>query len=226
MRILWICLLMYPMGLFAQKDTTEQQPNIKQHELALNFTFFVKQFIDFGGNTFAISPYALSYKYIAANNHSLRTGMGISFSSSSTNSDDPGTTDSKAKSISFDYRLGYEYRVKLARAWSMFAGVDVVTNIRNSKSTTSTSFQDVDLKQRNFGFGGGPVLGVQVHFNKRISLFTESTLYFSANTSKQNNSFKNNTTGIITRESSTTKGSGLSIQLPTSLYLAVRLFKK
>lgn len=223
LSILFICL---PLSLFAQKDTTAKQLPIKQHELALNFTFLVKQVIDFGNTSFPISPYGLSYKYMGAKNHGVRTGLGISYSSSSELHDDPDLTDRKFSSMSTNLRVGYEYRVVLGRSWSLFTGFDVICDVASTKSKTESTFQIADLKTNKFAFGGGPVLGIQVHFNKRISLFTESTLFFTTGKEKSTDKFTSVANpDFSSEEVTTTQLSKLNFVLPTSIYLAVRLFK-
>ncbi|CAN5199002.1 hypothetical protein BH09BAC1_BH09BAC1_00280 [soil metagenome] len=226
MKWIWILLGCSPMCLLAQVDSTKQ-PNVRQHELALNFTFFVKQFINFGGNALVVSPYALSYKYIAATNHTFRTGLGMGYSSSNQDATDPNLTSRNAHSIQMDVRAGYEYRVRLANSWSMFAGFDGVFSMDNNSTRTTNSFQIVNIEQHKMRAGGGPILGVQLHFNDRISLFTESALYFTAGSEKTINEFGN--PGFPdgnSKEVTTIKTASLNFALPTSLYFAVRLFKK
>lgn len=224
--VVYIAILV-PLGLRAQADSTSMVVNGNtKHELALNFTYFIKQFLDFNSSSFAISPYGFSYKMIKPNNHTFRTGFGIGYSGSSEDFEDPTATDRKSKNFSFDYRLGYEYQIRLARKWSMFAGVDAVFKYANSSSYTSNTFQTVDISQTDFAAGAGPVLGVQVHFNDRVSLFTESSLYLVAGFNKSKNKFTSGTGGGSSEQTNHVKNSSLNFQLPTSLYLAVRLFKK
>ncbi|MBP6398712.1 MAG: hypothetical protein KBF57_02110 [Saprospiraceae bacterium] len=76
-----------------------------------------------------------------------------------------------------DYRLriGYEKILDLSNKFKMLYGIDGLALFSSSISSSSTGLKN-DVTE--IKFGGGPALRLEYKISDRISLMTESTLYF------------------------------------------------
>lgn len=225
-----ILFSIFSFSAFAYKGDSTEVVQKTKHELSLNATFFVKQFFNFSNNNnIAVSPYAVSYKLITPNNNAFRTSIGLFYSGTK----DP-IEDSNDKIVSsaltLDYRLGYEHRFKLGKKWIAFAGIDVTNSlVKNTTTrfidvfTPTPPFDDVTVKitsnDQIIGFGVGPVVGVQINFTPRISLFTESSFLF-------NQSFLKSEvvadSPLVEERKDKSSATSMQFVLPTSLFFAFK----
>lgn len=81
------------------------------------------------------------------------------------------------KESDYRIRLGYEKRIDLSNRFQMHFGLDGLGLYSTSNSISTTGLTN-DIKE--FNFGGGPALRLEYKLSDRISLMTESTLYFLA----------------------------------------------
>ena len=162
----------------SQSDSTLRHKKYKmEHDININTTFFIKQLINFSSSSLAISPYIVGYKFFPVKNHGIRFAIGGNFSKHTQN---PDSTDVQITNNSeIDYRIGYEYRHFFGKSWVFFAGVDFVNSFVNNSSRVNSTFDIVTTSTKTWSIGGGPVAGIQVNINKRISLFTETAFYYT-----------------------------------------------
>jgi len=147
------------------------------HEVGINSTFFIANFISFSGNIpNLVSPYALHYK-MWVGRHGLRVGLGANFREQ--REDATSTTGAfTSTTTQVDARIGYEFQLPLARGWNMYFGADLVYQYALSSQKNNSGFATVETSTTGNTLGGGPVLGIQFFINDRISLGTETTCYF------------------------------------------------
>lgn len=219
-----ICLSSYA----GKNDSTKVKKDFT-HELSLNATFFVKQFINFSGNNIAISPYALSYKLINEKNNALRFSIGVDFRDDK----DPieGTPDKiTSTQVNLDYRIGFEHRFDLGKKWMAFVGADVTNSLTRNKTTTTTTifnpappFDEIEAQvfenDQTVGIGMGPVVGIQINFTPRICLFTESSFLFTQSFSK---SEIRSTPPFVPERKDLSTRRNMAFILPTSLFFGFK----
>lgn len=167
------CLTLFS-PVFAQDEgnlVLDVPENKTDHELGVNSIFFIKTILDFGGDNIPVAPYAISYKLIC-NRHALRTAIGGNIEKTDEPEINREGTDNE-----WDYRIGYEYRKPLGRRWLTYFGVDLTGHYSEIKVEVDDGFDVVTTSESRVGFGAGPVWGIQVYFNDRISLHTETAFY-------------------------------------------------
>lgn len=223
--MLSLLLLFVSISLFAEElEESEKHEKKIGHELSVNGTFFVKQFLNFSNTSIEVSPYLLYYKLIAKEKNALRFGFGMNYSSEN----DPveGSEDNNfSRGIDIDYRLGWEHRFKLGKKWLVFAGVDLINSIEQNDSKTVSERNPPNLNvvtyltDQTIGIGAGPVLGIQLKISERISLFTETSFVFRNDFIKSEVRRENSPL-----EDELDKKTQTSIQflIPTSLFCAIK----
>ena len=191
------------------------------HELGINSTFFIANFISFSGNIpNLVSPYALTYK-MWVGKHGFRSGIGANYRERSDDGNN-GSSTFTSTTTQADVRLGYEYQLPLARRWNMYFGADLVYQYSLSKQKNSTTFESVTTTTEGNTLGGGPVVGIQFFINERISLGTETTCYF------QNADVVQSTHSTLQPEfdsSSYSNTKSFSFIPPTSIFVNIRFAK-
>lgn len=221
--------LIFVCSYAGKKDSTTVKQDFT-HELSLNATFFIKQFINFSGNNnIAISPYALSYKLINAKNNAMRFSIGMDYRSTVDPIED--TPDKvSSTSVNLDYRIGFEHRFDLGKKWMAFVGADITNSLSKNKTTTTSTiinpsppFNEIEAKilrnDQTVGIGMGPVVGIQINFTPRISLFTESSFLFTQNISK---SEVRSTPAFVPESKDKFSSSSMQFILPTSLFFGFK----
>lgn len=222
----------------AHKDKDEKSEKNIHHEIGVNATYFMKQVFSLSSNTLPTQPYQLTYKLIAGKKIAGRLGIGADMSSQNTTVSG-STTPRQTNNSNVFGRIGVEYRKQVSRHFLAYAGIDFVTQLINSKTTTSTDpgsgggsgfSQTVVTTDKNNGFGGGPVLGIQYYINKRMSLYTEMPITFltghksetvSTTTINNGGGFGNPTTTYDSNITNSTTND-FSIMVPVTLYFAVK----
>ncbi|MDZ4821932.1 MAG: hypothetical protein SH856_00560 [Flavobacteriales bacterium] len=177
------------LNLLSQNDSTFC-------EIGLNATAFVNQYLDFDNNDNDIlSPYIL----IAEKKFGcigLRGGLGLdTFTDKEFPDDDNGNTSLRVTETDLSARLGLVWYTDVSPRWSFRYGVDATFGYMSSKSKTVSVNLFGDevttlIKSDSNDAGGGPFFFAQFNLNKRVSLATEVTGYFTLVTevSKEENS--------------------------------------
>lgn len=217
--------------VYVQKDHSEKAIH---HEIGVNATYFIKQVFSLSNNILPTQPYQLTYKLIAGKKIAGRLGIGADMSTSNTTVSGSSVPRQTSNSNVFG-RLGVECRKQVGRHFLAYAGIDFVTQLINSKTTTSSGANNPGFSQtvvttdKNNAFGGGPVLGIQYYINKRMSLYTEMPITFLtgkssetvSTTTTSNNGFGNPTTTFQSDITNSTNND-FSIAVPVTIYFAVK----
>lgn len=192
---------------------------VYRHQLSLNATSFIGPYLTFNGNVVSNSPYLLTYKNINKG-RGLRTAIGGTFNSRSQN---PGNGNNLSKNANgrLSFRIGYEFQEELSKRWLYYVGIDAVYGYELSRTKTSVvqgfppQNTEIITGTENFGFGGGPVFGLEFKLGKRISLNTETTVYLTYNEIRS----VNNNPGFPSFSSTSfTASTAASIVIPTSIF--------
>lgn len=221
-KVLFTVLLFFAVVASAWgQDSTLHQP---KHQLGINATVFVKEFLSFNTITApADNPYLLTYKYMLGNNNALRAGLGFRLlslkQSSSTLSNVP---DSNLQN--YYLRIGYEKQFKLAKRFIGYAGGDIRWHYEKAVSKTTVASvppnQLSTVTTKNLAVGGGPVLGIEFMLSRRLSLSAEGAfLYFYSEEHKiaEDSRFPSLSTTFFEAKNQTL------LSFPTTLYFIIKL---
>lgn len=197
------------------KDTTRTL-----HELGVNATFFVANFLTFSGNVpVSVDPYAFQYKVLAHGKNGVRFGFGGNYRSFDQSEDDFVDVTSTTM---LNARLGYEHRIQIAKKWKVFFGADAIWAYENAKTTTENGFQNVSVADVTRSLGAGAVFGIQFFANKRISLGTETSAQFLFTEFENRTDISGNFPSTDKTKSELTE---FNFMLPTSIYVNIALGK-
>ncbi len=189
--------------LFAQTaEPLEISDKPYQIQAGINVVTFVRQFVNFSGNTNNLppNPYALNIKVFKqlANKSSL---IGLRFGSGYVNANSESATVSNSSSNiieTLDLRVGIEYQSMITKKWVAYVGFDYISQkgINNSLSKFTNQGSPTEIVTSNDRTtvmdGAGFVFGMQFNINKRIALSTEATYYYSDSWSKTTTFSSNN----------------------------------
>lgn len=216
-----IALVLTYTSLFAQNPVPIKDTTKTLHELGVNSTFFVANFLTFSGNVpVSVDPYAIQYKALAHGKDGVRFGLGANYRSFDESED--GNID-KTWNSQVNMRLGYEHRTQVAKKWKIFFGTDVVWAYQNASTEFNNGFQNVKIKNIQRSLGTGLVFGIQFFANKRISMGTETSAQFLFTEFEESTSIDGNLpdNDVVKSELST-----FNFVLPTSIYINVALGKQ
>lgn len=206
----------------ATAQDEELYPSVN-HQVSINATVFIKQFLTLSNNVTAInSPYFVTYKNLK-NGKGFRAGIGGNFN---TRKDNPnnGITYSTSQTVAVNLRVGVEKQERLNERWLFYYGLDALYNynLSRTKSTSVGGFppkpNEIISDNESFSAGAGPVLGVEFKLGKRISLNTETTAYLTAGENRRritNPNFPNFDTNEYTSTGN------LNIIIPTSIFFVL-----
>ncbi len=200
----------------AQSDISTKEEKSNTHEIGINSTFFIKQFLNFvSSSNIETSPFLLTYKRINKENIAFRFGIGMDIDANK--SIDNGTTIISSLS-SVSYRIGGEKQFPLKKRWLSYVGADFINSIDNRRTKTTNDGNEFISNALDLGFGVGPVGGIQFNINNRLSLATESSFVLEIVHSTE--SFKNSDNPNPNSSSEETSFKAHFI-LPTTLYFIV-----
>lgn len=200
-NFLFTCIvILFPFLSFSQSDVEvvnatiggEAIPKVKRtfHEIGINSTSVLGQFLKFDENETLQSPYLLTYKF-GWKKHTFRAGIGLDISNSESFID--GTTDKITSNVSdLNWRVGYEYRINFGKKCLGTFGADFIGRTTRDELISDTSFDRVTISENSDGFGGGVVIGLQYKLTKRLMLGTEGAFYYMQEQVVKNNIFENN----------------------------------
>lgn len=175
------------ISLFAQDDMEKN----KSHEIGVNATSFIKNFLSLNASDVDEGNYVLTYKKHKGNS-ALRIGLGGKFSQ--VNEDIEGGGKLTTKDNFAALRIGYEWKKSVSQKWNIYYGLDAITDYTQQVSKTSSflntgEVENINLSSDQIAFGGGPILGIQFFISKNITLATEGSLYFKFNTENEKETF-------------------------------------
>jgi hypothetical protein len=243
-------LLISNYNYFAQEtakpESEEHADKTFFYEQGLNCTQFVKQYLSFNASSVSNIPYLftgnLVYKKVG-----LRYGVNAATSSTNSSVDPTGSnafntpTTDKLKSHQYDARFGLFYYKRISKKFTANMGADFIyttgktsrvqhSSGSNSGFSTFTSDSNSDTKIQSIGYG--PFFSVQYFISSKVSLGTESAIYYSTSSSKQSattstlNTFNNGFSVQQNFDTSTTnssdKSTATNIFVPLSLFVYFR----
>ncbi|GEM_PF-838124 len=198
-------------------------------EISLNATSFVRQFaLNNNAEESTASPYLIQYKLLGAKSNGLRTGFGANYNEVQ---DFRGDLPEQSRDWGLDFRIGYERCSSLSNRWDIFYGIDAVANYRivGLKTTSNLGFGELETETKTVvtGFGAGPVLGIRFKISDRISLFTESTAYFTRSENKETVTFSSEDPTLLAvfgleNSDDTFRELRLNMLIPTNVFFAFR----
>ena len=227
MKLLVCCIVFFPFLAFAQessKSTLEEQ-EAKQEirlqekffltEIALNSTNLVRAVLNTGGQQGM--PYMFNVKMlINPLNTGIKMGMG---GNRFTRTVDEGFAQDKEDQKSLDVRLGLEWQFRWTKKLLMSFGVDGFYFSEYNSVSVFNGFEEQRVTDRLRGFGGGPVIGFQYFISERLSIYTETAVYYSEGEGNHDELFS------LTPEFNQfdkVKTIELDFVWPTSIFLAMR----
>jgi len=217
-------VIIFPFFVNAQNEDHGEEHHEKKrhldlfHEIGINGTFFINQFLNFSDKEIPQSPYLLTYK-IGNRKHAIRFGVGTTFKESEKSVETFDDTET-LKDFTLDLRLGYEYRNTLGNRWIGYFGVDFIYNQIIDEQINNSGFDIVTISNNKSGLGGGPILGLQFKLTNKLMLGTEGAFYFSQSENKSRTTFEN-FPGFNT-ETEIIKEKEIITYLPATLYLIFR----
>jgi len=157
----------------------------------------------------------LTYK-IGSKKHAIRLGAGAVFKESEKSVETFDDTET-LRDLSLDLRVGYEFRSSFGNRWIGYFGGDFIFTQTIDEQINNSGFDIVTIAENKLGIGGGPVLGLQFHLNKKLMVGTEGAFYFIQSKTESNTTFR--TFVEFNTEAEITKDKELVTYLPATLYL-------
>ena len=206
------------LSIFAQSNNT----NVKKHEIGINATSFIKEFLSLNTSDVDEGAYMVTYKKLNENNTAFRLGLGGQISQMNENLEGGGKLETKDNLAAL--RVGFEWQKNISSRWNVYYGLDAITDFGQEVSNTVTflnsgQIEEVELRDQSIAFGGGPILGIQFFISENISLSTEGSLYARYNTLNEKELFKVQTQANKDETSTSTR---LDFGLPTALFFVIR----
>ena len=214
-------VILFPLFTNAQEESHDKEHKKEKrhldlfHEIGINSTYFLNQFLNFSDKEIPQSPYLLTYK-IGTKKHAIRLGAGGVFKESEKSIETFDDTET-LKDLSLDLRAGYEFRNSFGNRWIGYFGADFIYTLTIDEQINNSGFDIVTIANNKSGLGGGPVLGLQFHLTKKLMLGTEGAFYFIQSETKSNTKFENFTE--FNTEAEIIKDKELATYLPSTLYL-------
>ena len=174
-RCVFLCafgLLLQPV--FAQTASMDSLPTAKKRkfEIGLNITNTISSLVGSTSNSVTTDPYLLSLR-IGGEKRRMRMAVNFRIKSNESSDINSATT----KETDFNYRIGFESVHPVSRHFALYWGVDAVTDAKIERVKNQIFSGTAQLRSRLWGFGGGPVLGVQWRVHPRVMFSTESSMY-------------------------------------------------
>ncbi|MES2678787.1 MAG: hypothetical protein V4635_02830 [Bacteroidota bacterium] len=183
-----LLLLVVSNTIVAQDSLRVKQ---RHHELGLDLSSFIKYYFNFGqGGTLPLfnTPYYLHYRFHLPANNNIRAALGGGYSETEITSpyvDDQ--TRYKNTQQALNYRLGFEHFENISPKFQVFYGLDL--NSGNSYQKNDAPYWNAGyangVENKNVSYGVSALLGLRYKLNKRLSIFTESSILLSQSRTSQ-----------------------------------------
>ncbi len=209
---LLICLL---SNIKAQEEPTQPRIRLEQ-SIGVNTASVLRKILrvtpDSATNN---NNYLLMYKLRFGKNGVRLSGLA---NFSSEKEQIAGFLDSKViKNANYAARIGYERQSNAGKHFLFSYGIDAVWEYRENSSISDSGFDKVSIISSQYGFGGGPFLGITWQLSKRLSLYSEAAIYYTISKKSRVVDFeKNPDFNDIKTGSSFDK---ISYLVPTGLFL-------
>ncbi len=191
-KLLTLLAISIPVLASAQKlsDSLWASKNI-HHQVGINATAFIKQFLSFNSSLPQADPFSVTYKLFnsnAAGTKLVGGRIGLGFTEITQSGTPNPNFERSVRQTTTASKLGLEMQQKIAERWTLMYGVDMVYISENLKVTTKSMNNGMQFTTVNnestTNIGGGPFLGLQFNINKRLSLSTETAFYYLDGTNK------------------------------------------
>ncbi|MBA3829053.1 MAG: hypothetical protein H0X33_08965 [Taibaiella sp.] len=224
--LLAILCFAFASSAFAQDALPPQTPVKKVDQyIGVQINQLIRQVFNFNNTaSTVINPYLLTYSLT-----SIRTGWGFHVGlgynyNSSTTADGISTLVSKINDMQL--RIGVEKRFLLSNAWETGAGLDLLYNINDDKTTsTINDFSGISTTTTTTTantFGGGGMGWLRYHITPHILVGTEVSLYYTTGEQKQTIEIQNGGFGGGIPTNTDNKVSQGTINLPVAFFLLVK----
>lgn len=214
-----LLIAMFTTFFFSQNLYAQDGDMMKKetyHELGINVTTFINEFVSLNNNDADLGDYMVTYKYHFGQT-ALRFGLGGRLTQ--LNEDNVGGATRKTNNSQFDIRVGYEWKKPITKKWAFYTGIDAIASSDRDVSIANSSVDEVTSTQSTTSFGGGPILGIQFFINSHISLGTEGSFYYRYSIISEKSEFSLNPE--FDEDFSDNK-SEASFGLPTALFFILR----
>ena len=226
-NLLLLTLLFYSSVSYAQWEGKNKKPKPKEEivakktylELGINLTSAIASGgFHFADNFLSADPYFLHLKFVT-HRIGIRAGAGTSIYSQKTLNllNEQGRISAVNRT---DIRLGLDFQTAIDEHWRIYYGADFLTGFGKGQNDFLDKGVTSNIRYDDKTIGGGPLLGIQYHLNKRISFQTEATLYFTYNTETQTVTYSNLPT--LNVEPTTKSQWKMPLGVPHSLFVIVR----
>jgi len=178
-----LAMVLTAFNIYAQQQpeddyVPERADRKAYHYLGLQGNQLIRQLLNFGGNSSAITnPYLFTYSFNSkASGFGYSTGIGGSKIQTKT-SDNFTTTTSTV--TDFAWRIGVEKKSYLSKRWLVGWGGDFLFETNKSETESksgSTVNPTVTTTAKRYGFG--PRVSIAFHLHDRVLLGTEGSYYF------------------------------------------------
>jgi len=207
--IVFICLCFYSWEASAQRK-----------EVSFNTTNVISNIFSLSDQGDLIDPHSLSVRFITPDGEGdvskiSRLRMGVNILSSLSSDEFVGFESRTLDNWSVNLRMGFEQQRFLAEKFEVYYGWEVGILYHLTKSEIIFDFDSIVNTNNRYGVGTGPYMGFQYHFTDRISVYTESNIYFEYNFQEQKlENFGDD-------QNSSVSSFTLDHFLPNSLYFAI-----
>ena len=184
------------------------------HSIGLNATGLILDLTN-SDSSDHMNPFLIQYTWDMGKMN-LRAAIGPEFRSSKEVHE--GFTDSEEQTLfRLDARVGLGWDVLQENRWKVSIGGDIVGGYLTDKNTLDTGFDAVSKETERWSIGAGPYVQLVFFLAPRISIATETGLYFRSFETTTTERFKN--FPEFDNQISKTTGTELDFILPTALFI-------
>ncbi len=171
-----ILLPISSLGQDGQSTKAEDEKPSFSHQIGINGTTLLKQFISSGDTSIVQSPYILTYKLVKGS-FAVRVGAGGTYLTERIQEEGFADTET-SQEYTIELRGGVEYQTNMNR-WQGSFGVDLIGSIQDDRFISDTGFDKVTIGNQVRSWGVGPVIGLRFFLNQHLSIYTEGAIYYT-----------------------------------------------
>lgn len=164
------------LGQDGQPTKSEEKKSSFSHQIGINGTTLLKQFISSGDTSIVQSPYILTYKLVMGS-FAFRAGAGGTYLTERIQEEGFADTETRQE-YTIELRGGVEYQTNMNR-WQGSFGVDLIGYIQDDRFISDTGFDKVTIGNQIRTWGVGPAIGLRFLVNEHLSIYTEGAIYYT-----------------------------------------------
>lgn len=179
-------------GLPAFSQNTENTREQFNNEIGINVSQFIKNYINFSEYYHYHNPvYFINYKRVD-DKQAFRISLGGFYTVDKDTGGYNSNTNFSGKTYSINTLIGYEFRHTINKRWMYYYGLHFLHSYNeyaseNLEPANGRPYRQGTIKE----YGAGPVFGIQLFLNKRLSISTETNLYFNFSRQEEKTSYPN-----------------------------------